>query len=171
MLLLYQFTQNTDEQFCELVQVRPPLGHHSKFKPSANWGSNNLNQSMMVLSLIFTFCTYKWQHNKVEGWEYKCMNYEWNESHQGKLMRDTSIWWKLCTKAKCRKQFVAIIVLDDLTHSPQRHGIVVQLVWAHVMKWCGLRWVTWIQNVYKEKKHQHQIAIMSAFSQVLFVVN
>ena len=66
--------------------------------------------------------------------------------HQGKLVRDPSVWWKLGTKAQRRKHLVAVVVLDDLSDSPQRHGVVIQLVWAHVMERGGLGRVAWDPN-------------------------
>lgn len=58
--------------------------------------------------------------------------------HQGELVRHPSIWGKLGAKAQCRKHLVAVIVLDDFSNSPQRHGVVIELVRAHVMEGGGL---------------------------------
>lgn len=48
-----------------------------------------------------------------------------SSSHQGKLVRDPSIWWKLGAKAQRRKHLVAVVVLDDLSDCPQRHGVII----------------------------------------------
>lgn len=66
--------------------------------------------------------------------------------HQGKLVRDPSVWGKLGTEAQCRKHLVAVVVLDDLSDGPQCHGVVIQLVWAHVMERGGLGRVAWDPN-------------------------
>lgn len=58
--------------------------------------------------------------------------------HQGKLVRDPPIRWKLGAEAQCRKHLVAVVVLDDLSDGSQRHGVVVQMVRAHVMERGGL---------------------------------
>lgn len=75
--------------------------------------------------------------------------------HQGELVRDPSVWWKLGTKAQCRKHLVTVVVLDDLSNGPQRHGVVVELVWAHVMERGGLGRVAWDPSV------QHNITHIS----------
>lgn len=73
--------------------------------------------------------------------------------HQSKLVRDPSVWGKLGTKAQRRKQLVAVVVLDDLSDSSQCHGVVIQLVWAHVMERGGLRRVAWDPNGSNTAKH------------------
>lgn len=63
-------------------------------------------------------------------------------SHQWEGVRDLSVWGKFCSKAIGWKQFVAVIVLDDVAYRLERHSIHVQLVWIHVVERGGLRWVT-----------------------------
>lgn len=63
--------------------------------------------------------------------------------HQGKLVRDPSIRGKFGAEAQRRKHLVAVVVLDDLPDSSQGHGVVVQLVRAHVMERGGLGRVAW----------------------------
>lgn len=56
-------------------------------------------------------------------------------------MRDLSVWGKFRSEAVGRKEFVAVVVLDDVAHRLQRHRIHVQLVRIHVVQRGGLRWV------------------------------
>lgn len=58
-------------------------------------------------------------------------------------MRDSSVWGKFGAEAQRRKHLVAVVVLDDLSDGPQCHGVVVQLIWAHVMERGGLGRVAW----------------------------
>lgn len=55
-------------------------------------------------------------------------------SHQWEGVRDLSIWGKFSSEAVGWKQFVAVVVLDDVAHRLQRHGVHVQLVWIHVVQ-------------------------------------
>lgn len=66
--------------------------------------------------------------------------------HQSKLVRDSSVWGKLGTKPQRRKHLVAVVVLDDLSNGSQCHGVVVQLIRAHVMERGGLGRVAWDPN-------------------------
>lgn len=61
-------------------------------------------------------------------------------------MRDPPVWGKLGAEAECRKHLVAVVVLDDLSDGPQRHGVVVEVVWAHVVERGGLGRVAWDPN-------------------------
>ena len=58
-------------------------------------------------------------------------------------MRDPSVGGKLGTKAQRGKHLIAVVVLDDLPDGAQGHGVVVQLVRAHVVERGGLGRVAW----------------------------
>lgn len=62
-------------------------------------------------------------------------------SHQWEGVRDLSVWGKFCSEAVGRKEFVAVVVLDDVAHRLQRHRVHVQLVRIHVVQRGWLRWV------------------------------
>lgn len=63
-------------------------------------------------------------------------------SYQWKCMRDFAVGGQLSSKAIGRKELVAVIVLDNLTHCFQGHGICIHLVGTHIVEWGGLGWVT-----------------------------
>lgn len=62
-------------------------------------------------------------------------------SHQWELVGHAPVGGDLGTEAERREHLVAVVVLDDLTHCPQRHGVGVELVGAQVVQGGGLRWV------------------------------
>lgn len=62
-------------------------------------------------------------------------------SHQWELVGHAPVGGDLGTEAERREHLVAVVVLDDLTHRPQRHGVGVELVGAQVVQGGGLRWV------------------------------
>lgn len=63
-------------------------------------------------------------------------------SHQGEGVGDLAVWGQLGPKAIGRKELVAVVVLDDLSHRFERHGVHVHLVGVHIVQGGGLRWVT-----------------------------
>ena len=67
------------------------------------------------------------------------------DAHQCKLMGDPAVRGKLGTEAQRREHLVAVVVLDDVTHGLQRHGVGVQLIRAHVVEGGGLGRVTCVR--------------------------
>lgn len=80
--------------------------------------------------------------------------------HQGKLVGDTPIWWELGTESQRRKQLVAVVVLDDLPDGAQGHGVVIQLVRAHVMERGGLGWVACAPNIATQQNTSQQHTVV-----------
>lgn len=55
-------------------------------------------------------------------------------THQRELMRDPPIRGQLSTESQCREHLITVVVLDDLSHGLQGHGIGIHLVWVHVVQ-------------------------------------
>lgn len=53
-------------------------------------------------------------------------------------MWDPPIWGQLSTESQRREHLIAVIVLDDLSHGLEGHGIGIHLVWVHVVQWSRL---------------------------------
>lgn len=121
-------------------------GFSSLFHPGlllTRRASSNRSGRGVIIPRVHVFFVCVWTDGCMAG----CLDDTRRSSpHQGKLVRDSSVWGKLGTKAQCRKQLVAVVVLDDLSDSPQRHGVVIQLVWAHVVERGGLGRVAWDPN-------------------------
>lgn len=64
---------------------------------------------------------------------------EGSSTHQRELVGDSAIRGQLSTESKRRKHLVTVVVLDDLPHSLQGHGVGIHLVRVHVMQRSGLR--------------------------------
>lgn len=47
------------------------------------------------------------------------------------------------SEAQCGEHLVAVIVLYDLPHGFECHGVGVELIGIHVMEGSGLGWVAW----------------------------
>lgn len=58
-------------------------------------------------------------------------------------MGDFAIRGQLSSEAIGREELVAVVVLDNLTHRFQGHGICIHLVRAHIVERGGLRRVTY----------------------------
>lgn len=67
---------------------------------------------------------------------YMCVSYQWEG------VGDFAIRGQLSSKTVGRKELVTVIVLDNLTHCFQGHGICIHLVGAHIVKGSGLGGVT-----------------------------
>lgn len=63
------------------------------------------------------------------------------DPHQREFVGHTSIRRDLGTKAKGGEHLVAVVVLDDLAHRLEGHGVGVELVGAQVVQRGGLRGV------------------------------
>lgn len=72
-------------------------------------------------------------------------------THKRELMGDSPIWRQLSTKSQSREHLITVVVLDDLSHGLQGHGIGVHLVWVHVMQWSGLGWIS-----FQDRRSQSQ---------------
>lgn len=66
----------------------------------------------------------------------------WFVSYQWECVGDFAIRGQLSAKAIGRKELVTVIVLDNLTHRFQGHGICIHLVRAHIVERGGLGWIT-----------------------------
>ena len=66
--------------------------------------------------------------------------------HQSELVRDASVRGQLGSEAQSREHLVTVVVLDDLPHGPESHGVGIQLVRTHVVEGGGLRRVAWTQT-------------------------
>lgn len=69
-------------------------------------------------------------------------------SYQWEGVGDLAVWRKFRSEAVSWKEFVTVVVLDDLPNSLQSHCICIHLVWTHVVQRCGLGWVTWTHIQY-----------------------
>lgn len=49
-------------------------------------------------------------------------------------MGDPPIRGQLSTESQGREHLITVIVLNDLSHSLQGHGIRIHLVWVHVVQ-------------------------------------
>lgn len=49
-------------------------------------------------------------------------------------MRDPAIWWKFCSEAQGGKHLITVVVLDDLAHRPEGHGVGILVVRAQVVQ-------------------------------------
>lgn len=67
-------------------------------------------------------------------------------SHQWELVGHAPIGWDLGAEAERGEHLIAVVVLDDLPHRPQRHGVGVELVGAQVVQGGGLRGVACIRG-------------------------
>ena len=65
------------------------------------------------------------------------------DRYQGELMGHPPIRRQLGPEAQGGEHLVTVVVLYDLPHCLQGHGISVHLVWVHVVEGGGLGWVTW----------------------------
>lgn len=72
-------------------------------------------------------------------WVHVCSHWA---SYQWEGMGDFAVRGQLSSEAIGRKELVAVIVLDNLTHCFQGHGICIHLVRTHIVKGGGLRGVT-----------------------------
>lgn len=58
----------------------------------------------------------------------------WPIPYQGELVGDPSLWGQLGPKAVSWEELVTVIVLDDLSHCLEGHGIGAELVGTHVVQ-------------------------------------
>lgn len=83
-------------------------------------------------------------------------------SYQGKRVGDFAIGGQLSSKAVGRKELVAVVVLDYLSHCFQGHGISIHLVGVHIVERSGLGRVT-LKSTHKRIKlgqQQQHISII-----------
>lgn len=58
----------------------------------------------------------------------------WPILYQGELVGDSPLWGQLGSKTIGWEELVAVIVLDDLSHCLEGHGIGAKLVGTHVVQ-------------------------------------
>ena len=75
--------------------------------------------------------------------------------HQRKSVWDFAVRGQLGSEAISREELVTVIVLYDLSHCFQRHGVGIHLVGAHVVQRGGLGWVTWDKRPQNTHMIQH----------------
>lgn len=59
-------------------------------------------------------------------------------SHQWESVGDFAIRWQLSAEAIRRKELVTVVVLDNLPHCFQGHGICIHLIGTHIVEGGGL---------------------------------
>lgn len=62
----------------------------------------------------------------------ECM--PWPIPYQGELVGDSPLWGQLCPKTIGWEELVTVVVLDDLSHCLEGHGIGAKLVGTHVVQ-------------------------------------
>lgn len=63
----------------------------------------------------------------------------WLILYQGELVRYPPLWGQLGPKAIGWEEFVTVVVLNDLSHCLEGHGIGAELVGTHVVQRGGLQ--------------------------------
>lgn len=59
--------------------------------------------------------------------------------YQGKLVGDPPLWGQLGPKTIGWEELVTVVVLDDLSHCLEGHGIGAELVGTHIVQRSGLQ--------------------------------
>lgn len=72
--------------------------------------------------------------------------------HQWKNMGDFAIRGQLSSKTIGGKEFVTVVVLDNLSYSFQGHCICIHLVRTHIMEGSGLRGIPWEEHITQYNK-------------------
>lgn len=88
-------------------------------------------------------------------------------SYQWESVGDFSIGGQLSAEAIGRKELVAVIVLDYLTHRFQSHGICIHLVGTHIVEGGGLGGVPLEEDTHTHTQRQNEannVLVSAGFS-------